>query len=195
MHNKHKLELHNFIKFFIYFLSKSLYIIARLDTGDDVYLIYSHGKSFNSCSFRPSFILDKFWKFPISCGECTHTLHNFGIWFLVRAVLKFLTIACHLSFTELNWIYFKGFRQLWLRPYGWWWDELVEWKKWEETGAPRENPRTRCLSTTKPTWHEQGSIRGPLAPEVSALPSHRGPSFIYISLWLLRERQFFFNDL
>jgi len=27
-------------------------------------------------------------------------------------------------------IYFKAFRRHWLRPYGWWWDELVEWRNW-----------------------------------------------------------------
>jgi len=52
---------------------------------------------------------------------------------------------------KIDWIefHFKAFRQLWLRPYGWWWDELVKWRKWEETGVPRENRRTRCLFNTK----------------------------------------------
>jgi len=39
--------------------------------------------------------------------------------------------------------YLKSTRQLWLRSNAWWWDELVEWRKWEETGTHRENPRTR----------------------------------------------------
>lgn len=48
--------------------------------------------------------------------------------------------------------------------------ELVERRKWEKTGEPRENPLTGCLSTTKPRWHELGSNRGVQGPEVSALP-------------------------
>lgn len=44
-------------------------------------------------------------------------------------------------------------------------------KKVGGNGTSRENPRIRCLSTTKPSWHEQGSIRRRLAPEVSALPT------------------------
>ena len=57
-------------------------------------------------------------------------------------------------------------------------DDDGRMKKGEETGELRENPRTRCLFTTKPTWHEPGSNWGPHAPEVSALPLSYGRSVL-----------------
>jgi len=94
---------------------------------------------------------------------------------------------------KLDWIefYFKPFRQLWLKPYAWWWDELLEWRKWEETGAPRENPRTWCLPTTKSTWHEQRSIRRPLSPEMSALPIPNKLDVLYLGEKLSTNETFY----
>ena len=60
---------------------------------------------------------------------------------LKRAITSSHVTIMLLSFINIE-LNFKAFRELWLRSDGWWWDELVEWRKWEETGEPRENPRT-----------------------------------------------------